>query len=43
MNPGRKRFVIFCAMLSMLAVFSGCAEASTADSPPPHHDNPTED
>ena len=33
MNTVRKRFVILCAMMSMLAMFSGCAEASTADSP----------
>ena len=35
MNTVRKRFVIFWAMVSMLAMFSGCAEASTADPPPP--------
>ena len=35
MNTVRKRFVILCAMVSTLAMFSGCAEASTADSPPP--------
>ena len=34
MNTVRKRFVILCAMMSMLAMFSGCAEASTADPPP---------
>ncbi|MEE9129246.1 MAG: DUF547 domain-containing protein [Phycisphaerales bacterium] len=33
MNTVRKRFVRLCAMLSTLAMFSGCAEASTADSP----------
>ena len=33
MNTVRERFVIFCAMVSMSAMFSGCAEASTADSP----------
>ncbi len=33
MNTVRKRFVIFWAMVSMLAMFSGCAEASTADPP----------
>ena len=33
MNTVRERFVILCAMMSMLAMFSGCAEASTADSP----------
>ena len=33
MNTVRKRFVIVCAMLSTLAMFFGCAEASTADSP----------
>ena len=33
MNPGRRRFLIFWAMVSMLAMFSGCAEASTADRP----------
>ena len=33
MNPGRKRFVILWVMASMLAMFSGCAEASIADSP----------
>ena len=35
MNTVRKRFVPLCAVLSTLAMFSGCAEASTADSPPP--------
>ena len=35
MNTVRKRFVPLCAMLSTLAMFSGCAEASTADPPPP--------
>lgn len=35
MNTVRKRVVIFWAMLSTLAMFSGCAEASTADPPPP--------
>ena len=33
MNTVRKRVVPLCAMLSTLAMFSGCAEASTADSP----------
>lgn len=33
MNTVRERFVPLCAMLSTLAMFSGCAEASTADSP----------
>ena len=35
MNTVRERFLILCAMVSTLAMFSGCAEASTADSPPP--------
>ncbi len=35
MNTVPERFVPLCAMLSTLAMFSGCAEASTADSPPP--------
>ena len=35
MNTVRKRFVIFWAMVSMLSMFSGCAEASTADPPTP--------
>ena len=33
MNTVRERFLIFWAMLSMSAIFSGCAEASTADPP----------
>ena len=33
MKTVRKRFLIFWAMLSMLAMFYGCAEASTADPP----------
>ena len=35
MNMVRKRFVILCAMVSTLAMFSGCVEASTADPPTP--------
>ncbi|MCH8211406.1 MAG: DUF547 domain-containing protein, partial [Planctomycetes bacterium] len=35
MNTVRERFLIFWAMLSMLAMLSGCAEVSIADSPPP--------
>ena len=35
MNRIRERFVILCAMLSMLPILTGCAEASSADPSPP--------